>query len=270
MRPSSHRAPSLTQWVKQPHIAETSQSMSGTSAAGFVSPRADSSSAKAFQTDQVFQVTGLRYWLVFLPIAWLLKLYYSTLRWEMDAEDAKALKDQSRPILFVIWHNRSLLVPAIYQRFRCPERFTCLISPSKAAAWEARFFESYGIHCARGSSSRRSIQATREMLQAHRNGNDIGISPDGPSGPLYQMKRGAVMMARKTQSPLLMMGAESRAAIRLKTWDRHFIPLPFAKIRIRARMVESAEIFGADNDADDSEAAARLSQRLMELTRDNF
>ncbi len=264
MREGAQPIESLPPW--RPSTAQAAVAASNNAAA----QESLSSAAKAFQTDNVYQIYGWRYWLIFLPLASLVRLYYSTLRFEIDAEEESQLRDQSRPVLFVTWHNRSLVAPYVFCRFRMPERLIALVSPSKAAAWEARFFEMLRINCARGSSSRRSIQATRELLRANAQGYDIGLTPDGPSGPLYSAKRGVLMMARKTRSPLLLFGASHKRAWRLNTWDRHFVPLPFAKIRLRARMVESEEIFGDDYSADDAEAAERLRKHMLELNPDHF
>lgn len=220
-----------------------------------------------FHKGTVYTIKGWRYRLLLQPASLLLRLYYATLRISMSAEDAQTIRDTSRPVVGLLWHNRSFIIPLVFTKMRVAEKCHCLISPSKAAAWEEGMFRTMRIPAARGSSSRRSIQAMRELIRANAEGKDIYISPDGPSGPRYEFKRGAVAAARITKAPLLLIGAECENAWRPNTWDRHLFPLPFAKLRLKARLIENAELF--DGTKDDEAAAKHLAKRLSEINADN-
>lgn len=219
----------------------------------------------AFTNGRVYRITGWRYFLLFLPAAIGVRLYYHTLRLKVRAGEEAALRDAEEPCLVITWHNRSLMASHWLGTFRRASRLTCLISPSRMAAWEAAFFEWLGFRTVRGSSTRRSIQATRELLRANRQGQDIGLSPDGPSGPLYSCARGAIMMARCSGSPMLLTMANARVAWRPKTWDRHLIPLPFSRVEVRARRFPPISEMNFEND---EEAAGWLRAQLLELTED--
>lgn len=213
-----------------------------------------------FLSGTVYRITGWRLWFLVWPASLLLRLYYATLRIRIDAKDEAALRNTSQPLVVVAWHNRSFIVPFIFRRFRRPGKCFCLISPSRAAAWEDAMFHLLGIPSARGSSSRRSIVAMRELLKGFHEGNDICISPDGPTGPRYEFKRGATVAARLTKAPILLLGAESECAWRPHTWDRHFVPLPFSRVTLRGRILNPAELFrGRDDEAASLELAKHLS-----------
>ena len=222
--------------------------------------------ADPFLCGTVYRISGWRRWFLLYPASWLLRLYYASLRVRMDPEEEKILRDSSRPLVFVIWHNRSFVAPMILRDYRRREKCFCLISPSKAAAWEASMFELLGIPSARGSSSRRSIVAMRELLKGFEAGNDICISPDGPTGPRYEFKRGAAVAARLTKASVLLVGADSQSAWRPNTWDRHFLPLPFSRVTLRAKRFENAEIF--DGAADEA-VTERLARELNFLNDDH-
>jgi len=257
MRASSPRFEPLDVW-NQPETAVDSIANSPETAAV----------PAPFLRGRVYEVRGLRYWLILVPLALLLRLYFATLRVKVEGGDARAAGDTSRPLLGMIWHNRSLLFPLLMPRLREAGKMACLISPSKAAAWEVAFFRFQGIPAVRGSSSRRSIQATRELVRAFREGRDPWVSPDGPSGPLYEFKRGAGVVARLTRAPVLLFGVECDRAWRPRTWDRHLVPLPFSTVRVRARILEHDEVFAGGRD--DAQAAEFLKQRLLELNGDPF
>lgn len=185
-----------------------------------------------FNSGTVFRLSGWRKW-IYRPVAALLWLYLRSLRLRMRPEDAAARDCSRAPRLFISWHNRSLLAPIMAKRFFDPAKITCLISPSRTAAWEVAFYESAGFRIARGSSSRRGIAATRELIRELRDGFDAGISPDGPSGPLHEIKRGALVVARQAKVPMVFILPNASLALRLPTWDRHLIPLPFSRVDVR-------------------------------------
>jgi lysophospholipid acyltransferase (LPLAT)-like uncharacterized protein len=86
-----------------------------------------------------------------------------------------------------------------------------------------------------GSSSKSSrrradvVPAMVEHMRAHR---DViyGITVDGSQGPAYRMKRGGVVIARECGKPVSLVRTWYRRCLRLSTWDRSAIPLPFNRI----------------------------------------
>lgn len=186
---------------------------------------------------QVYRLSGWRRLCVKIGSG-LMRIYYRSLRLQLSPDSVEVIRNRPRPCIFVVWHNRSWVAVEMFQRYFEPERLSCLISPSRAAAWEVAFFEDFRLHVIRGSSSRRGIPALREMIRQLQNGYDVGISPDGPSGPLYSFKRGTTTLARLSHTPMLALNANCRWAFRLPTWDRHLIPLPFAKVTINAHLLE--------------------------------
>lgn len=198
-------------------------------------------------------------------LSFFLRTYLASLRFRIKDSDRALLEQTPSPRLLVVWHNRSLIAPEMFRKFFNPRKIACLISPSKLAAWEVAFFDDFGLHAVRGSSSRRSIQAVREMLRQLQAGNDVGISPDGPSGPLYHFREGAVAIARRTGVPVLMSIPNARMAFRLPTWDRHLLPLPFARVEVALRRLEpGAPVW----DGSDREVADHLRALCLEITED--
>lgn len=222
---------------------------------------------KAFHSGTVYRVRGWKR-LIFWPLAWGLMVYYKSLRWDYTTPEAiEAAHRHEGPMVILGWHNRSLLYGEALGHVGDRRGMALLVSASKMAAWEAAFFEWLGFHCIRGSSTRRAIAAVRELLQASKEGYRLGLSPDGPSGPLYVMQRGVVMLARQTNAPILLINMNCRHAIRLNTWDKHLVPLPFAKVELVCEYLPTFASLGA---ADDEAAALILREKLLALTKDPF
>jgi hypothetical protein len=214
---------------------------------------------------EVHRVSGFRQ-LMARVFGTFLRGYLSTLRIRVDDTSREALETSAPPRVIVVWHNRSLVIPHVFAKVLNPRKIHCLISPSRMAAWEVDFFAGFALRSIRGSSTRRSIQAAMEMLRVLRAGDDVGLSPDGPSGPLYSIQPGAIAIARKARVPMLLIIPNARHAIRLKTWDRHLVPLPFARLDVQARWISPEEW----DSIDDANAASHLRTLCLEITEDPF
>ena len=57
------------------------------------------------------------------------------------------------------------------------------------------------------------------------------ITPDGPKGPRFKFKPGAILLAQMSGRPILPMAYAASRAWRIK-WDRFVIPVPFSRIAI--------------------------------------
>src|SRR6185295_10282799 len=123
-------------------------------------------------------------------------------------------------VIAVGWHNRDFLAGEVYRRFRAKYRMVALVSTSRDGAWLAAYLKMLGMLVVRGSSSKRGVQAMREIIsESRRSGADIAITPDGPRGPLYDIKPGVLLVARLTKLPLLIIAPKFLSAWRLKSWD---------------------------------------------------
>jgi 3-deoxy-D-manno-octulosonic-acid transferase len=89
-----------------------------------------------------------------------------------------------------------------------------------------------GFGTIRGSSSRGGASAALELVKVLKKGYPVAVTPDGPRGPAKVVKKGVSLIARRAGVPVVPYGVSAFPALRLKTWDRFLIPLPFAKIVI--------------------------------------
>ena len=185
-----------------------------------------------------------------------------TLRFETSPQDLKNYTKKDEPVAIVLWHNRLFLAAEIVRRYRGGRPAYALVSASQDGAWLTAFFSLAGLRTVRGSSSRLGREAATALVEVLRAGYDIGVTPDGPRGPCYDLKPGAVIVARRTGAPMLLIGAEFESAWRLRSWDRFNVPRPFSRVRMRCEIVTAAQL--ADRDA----AMAMLGERLRALNPD--
>jgi lysophospholipid acyltransferase (LPLAT)-like uncharacterized protein len=185
-----------------------------------------------------------------------------SLRFETSPADLQAYSKKDEPVAMVLWHNRLFLAAEIVRRFRGGRPAYALVSASQDGAWLTAFFSLAGLRTVRGSSSRLGREAASALVDTLRLGHDIGITPDGPRGPCYELKPGAVIVSRRTRAPMLLIGGEFSSAWRLRSWDRFYVPRPFSRVRMRCEIVTADQL--ADRDA----AISMLRERLLALNPD--
>jgi len=103
-----------------------------------------------------------------------------------------------------------------------------LVSQSKDGSTITRTIEELGFSTIRGSSKRGGVQAMREMLREVRE-SCVAITPDGPKGPALEVKEGVTYLASRTGSPVIAVGCAYSRAIRMRTWDCTYLPLPWSR-----------------------------------------
>jgi len=89
-----------------------------------------------------------------------------------------------------------------------------------------------GFKPIRGSSSREGVPAVRKLIDALVHNHSAAMTPDGPRGPARVMKSGAVLIPQRACVSVVPYGACAFPSLRLKSWDRFAVPLPFAKVII--------------------------------------
>ncbi len=83
-----------------------------------------------------------------------------------------------------------------------------------------------------GSSGHGGRAALAALIPSVRAGKPTFLNPDGPYGPAHRVKDGVLDLSVATGVRVLAMRFEHSAAIRLPTWDRKLIPLPFSRVEV--------------------------------------
>ena len=119
------------------------------------------------------------------------------------------------------------------RRFRKKRKCYGLISGSRDGAWLETFYGWAGIRAIRGSKIAEVPRRPENLFVWSRVVTILGITPDGSRGPKYQAKSGALLIARASRSPVVLLSFSYGWAIRLKSWDQFVIPYPSPKFMHR-------------------------------------
>lgn len=137
----------------------------------------------------------------------------------------------NQPCIHAVWHGDFILYLCGVFRFR---RHAWLhhdglyLSPGLWTLWWM------GIERFVPISKAHPGRLAAEKLTEHlKNGYSTFITPDGPFGPEKEVKNGVLHLSQRTRLPVVPLRIECDRALRLPTWDKKEIPLPFSTIVIR-------------------------------------
>ncbi len=158
---------------------------------------------------------------------------WSRVRRVIGAEHIAAALAGAPSFIPVYWHQHQLFcVKHLLEQRAAGLRLGFLISPSVDGEIGAMLVRSLGGEVIRGSSSHTGARALRDYYQAlARDGVSPAITPDGPRGPPWKFKPGAVLLAQLSGRPMIPLSYAASRAWKIK-WDRFVIPMPLSRIVI--------------------------------------
>jgi lysophospholipid acyltransferase (LPLAT)-like uncharacterized protein len=190
----------------------------------------------------------------------LIKLIGGTISWQVAGwENWEAASRNGHIPIYTFWHNRVFLATHFWQK----RRIVVMTSQSFDGEYIARFIQRFGYGAARGSSTRGGIGAIVEMVRLMRAGLPTAFTIDGPKGPRYVAKMGAVLLAKKTGQPILPFTiTPKRYWVAKKSWDQFQVPFPFtqARVNIAPPIYVSADANDEELDTKRDELQAALDE----------
>jgi len=160
----------------------------------------------------------------------------ATMRWRFENRAAAdAYLKSGGGAVACFWHGR-IFHGVVCRRILKNKPTRVLVSLSRDGDFIARTVERLGFPPIRGSAGRPGARLSKggaeafvEAVRFARKGGILAITPDGPRGPAEVLPEGPVQLARIARVPAFFFGLAARPAVKLKTWDRTQIPLPFGR-----------------------------------------
>jgi len=129
-------------------------------------------------------------------------------------------------LLYASWHRGLMFFVYFYRNLQ----FVVMASASKDGELAAQATKRFGWIPVRGSSTRRGSEALREMHVLFEKGHRGGLVVDAPTGPPYISKIGIIILAKRTNLPIVPVMWNADRSWRISSWDRTIIPKPFSRI----------------------------------------
>lgn len=167
----------------------------------------------------------------------LAKMFIELLWWTcrirfVGRERFDELVREEQAVVPVCWHQHLLVCARFVVGRRSGLKSGFMISPSVDGEAPTMLARSYGAHIVRGSGSYTGVRAVRGAHQAIMDGVSPLITPDGPRGPRFKFKPGAIFAAQISGKRVMPMAFAAKPAFVLDTWDKFVLPVPFGRIYI--------------------------------------
>lgn len=154
-------------------------------------------------------------------------LVYYTSRWEhINRHIPEKYWQQDKPFICVFWHNRVLMTVYGWNR---EKPFNMLISKHSDGKLIAHVMNIFNIKTVEGSKSKGGLDALRALLRTLKEGESIGITPDGPRGPRFKISDGVMTIAQLSGCDIIAGAYGVKRRKILGSWDRFILALPFTK-----------------------------------------
>ena len=135
--------------------------------------------------------------------------------------------DMNSQNIVVFWHRK---IFTVCNATRIIKKKASMVSASKDGEILSELLRREGNALIRGSSNRDNIKSLKEAMRYAKKDYTIGIAIDGPKGPIFEPKAGAIFIAQRTGVPILPVSSySSRKWIFKNMWDKLEIPKPFAR-----------------------------------------
>lgn len=137
-----------------------------------------------------------------------------------------------RGCILASWHNRILLFP-YFAKCQTPQIFySVFISKSRDGNIAANVVDSFPNGQSLRVAHDSRAQALKSMIKELKTGKVIIITPDGPKGPIYEIKPGIVFAAALSASKIYPFTWKADRYWQFKTWDKMMMPKPFSNITL--------------------------------------
>lgn len=135
--------------------------------------------------------------------------------------------------LVMLWHNKLVLAPTILYKFGSEFNYGVLVSKSRDGEIIASIIDSYGIaKCIRVAHNAKKNALDEALAFINQRQGVVVITPDGPKGPPFRIKKGTAYLAKVSGAHIVPMSWSTTKYWQLKTWDKLMIPKPFSTIQV--------------------------------------
>lgn len=148
--------------------------------------------------------------------------------------------DNKEGVLLASWHSRLIMIPFIGKMIHKVNgyNFYTLSSKHGDGKMVGKIMEFFGFINISGSTqdgrkSSRGIDlaSMRKVVTILKEGNGMGITPDGPKGPNQKINGQLIEIAATTSANIVPVSYYSSNFVATNSWDKFRIPLPFSSIK---------------------------------------
>lgn len=164
---------------------------------------------------------------ILIPIAiFIFKIIATTYRIkEINAYKLTPYQGKEKNYIYGFFHSQLLAHIFFYRN----TKMVSLASLHRDGEIAAIVAQKFGITIVRGSSTRGGAKALLGLKKYINAGYDAALTVDGPRGPAGIVNNGVIYLSKLTGKEIVPCCFACDRKVRLRSWDRFMIPLPFSK-----------------------------------------
>jgi len=179
---------------------------------------------------RLLQAPAIRRSLAFLVFLYV-RLVERTTRVRVDDSRLRALDAEGKGGIATFWHGRMMLLHCAWTPR--PRRFHMMISNHRDGALISDAIRHMRVETVGADRRTGGLNAIRKATRLVRQGEWVGITPDGPKGPRMHARGGAIKLAQLTGRPILPVSIGASNVRFMGSWDRFMLAFPFGRAEIR-------------------------------------
>ncbi len=168
------------------------------------------------------------------------------------------------PCIYAMWHAHQCCIHGLKNRAKT----NVLISRSKDGEVIARVVGKWGFKLIRGSKGKKgAVEATIQMIEALKSGENCAMMVDGPRGPAKVVKDGVIKIAKLAGVPIVPIYWYSTNFnfAQFPSWDK--FRLPILDVRLINLYGDPIYVPHDGDDKSDEEARLKLQASFEELEK---
>jgi lysophospholipid acyltransferase (LPLAT)-like uncharacterized protein len=168
---------------------------------------------------------------IYMALMWFV---WATSEVEDGVKEVHDIRRRHDGVVCLLWHEEVFTVAYAYRDFH-PHTLASYGDSGEAIS---RALDRCGFTVFRGGSTKRRASwkhrddTLRDLIDHMKSTREVlyGLTVDGSMGPRYVLKKGGLVIARECRKPVVLVKTWYKRAIRLPSWDRTGVPLPFNTI----------------------------------------
>lgn len=153
-------------------------------------------------------------------------LINSTLKIEIEGwENAEKYLNKNKAVIFSAWHGKTW-IPVYFLKNR---GIYALASMSRDGGYMTGVLKRLGWNVIRGSSSRGGSRSLLSLFRRLKKGASTALTPDGPTGPIYEVKSGIIFLQERADGVIIPIGVDASRKKNFASWDNYMLPIPFSR-----------------------------------------
>jgi len=176
---------------------------------------------------KIFKFTFSQKILAFIGYLYILIVGYTSRIQIKNSELPEKLWRENKPFILAFWHGQLMMIGHVWKSKAVLNMLASSHSDGRFGAYIASHFNLKNVSI----MSKNKSPSLRKVFKILKDGNYIGITPDGPRGPNRKVSEGIIKIAVHSQVPIIPLGFASNKNLKLKSWDSFLITYPFSNCR---------------------------------------